>query len=221
MEKEFNLNDLNQYVQIKWRIQSHSKTYNSATCIPYIDARSVMSLLDEIAGPENWQSDYKEIKGNLYAGIGIKINNEWVWKWDCGTESNTEKAKGEASDSFKRAGVKWGIGRFLYHIPVQYVKTNELKTAKNYPYPIDDNGDKIRDLSSYLNDGRSEDTSFLPLKTTDKKVNSLIISIDKCKNLDELRKIREANNNLELTNSKYKKALAKKYELLNSHEKGV
>lgn len=82
----------------------------------YKDARCDMNILDETVGAENWQRDHKEIKGNLYCGVGIwdKEKAQWIWKWDCGTESNTEKEKGEASDSFKRACVNWGIGRELY-----------------------------------------------------------------------------------------------------------
>lgn len=87
----------------------------------YKTARTDMAILDEVYGASNWQKDYKEVKGNLYCGIGIwdADKAQWVWKWDCGTESNTEKEKGEASDAFKRAGfnVGGGIGRELYTAP--------------------------------------------------------------------------------------------------------
>ena len=79
-----------------------------------------MNILDETVGAGNWQRDHKEIKGNLYCGVGIwdKEKSQWVWKWDCGTESTTEKEKGEASDSFKRACVNaTGVGRELYTSP--------------------------------------------------------------------------------------------------------
>jgi len=148
------LSKLKKEIPCQWRIQSCSKNSATATCVSYIDARDVMNILDEVAGPENWKSDYKEIKGHLYAGIGIRVDTdstEWVWKWDCGTESNTEKEKGEASDAFKRAAVKWGVGRFLYDIPIQFVKTNEPKNDRNYPYPVDDRGNKIKDLTLHLN----------------------------------------------------------------------
>ena len=85
----------------------------------YKDARCDMNILDETLGAENWQRDHKEIKGNLYCGVGIwdESKQQWVWKWDCGVESNTEKEKGEASDSFKRACFNLGIGRELYTSP--------------------------------------------------------------------------------------------------------
>jgi len=82
--------------------------------LKYIDARQVMDKFDDVVGPENWSDSYKEVKGNVYCTISIKVEEEWVSKSDCGTESNFEAEKGEASDAFKRAAVKWGIGRFLY-----------------------------------------------------------------------------------------------------------
>ena len=106
------LKNLKKELPYKWRVQSVNQ--HGANCVAYIDARFVQDLLDDVCGAENWQVKYEEHKGNLFAHIGIKIGNEWVWKSDCGTESQVEKEKGEASDAFKRAGVMWGIGRFLY-----------------------------------------------------------------------------------------------------------
>lgn len=104
-------------IQVRVAQVTKEKTY----LLLYKDARCDMNILDEIIKPQNWACDYKEVKGNMYCGIGIRIpsvgNNEWVWKWDCGVESNTEKEKGEASDAFKRAGFRWGIGRELYTAP--------------------------------------------------------------------------------------------------------
>ena len=86
----------------------------------YKTARTDMTILDEVYGAA-WSCEYREINGNLFCGISVKINNEWVTRWDCGVESredgNGNEKKGEASDSFKRAGTKWGIGRELYTAP--------------------------------------------------------------------------------------------------------
>ena len=86
----------------------------------YKNARTDMNILDEVY-PDRWACEYREIKGNLFCGISVLINNEWVTRWDCGVESredgNGNEKKGEASDSFKRAGTKWGIGRELYTAP--------------------------------------------------------------------------------------------------------
>lgn len=97
----------------------------------YKDARVDMALLDETVGPENWQRKHEVINGNLFCSVGIRCNYEWVWKQDCGTESNTEREKGQASDSFKRAGTCWGIGRELYTAPQIFVRASELKTLKD------------------------------------------------------------------------------------------
>lgn len=145
------LKELKKEIPYKWRVQSFSKNKPQAQCVAYVDARDVMELLDEVCGPENWQDDYKEADGKLFAGIGIKVGDEWVWKWDTGSESNIEKDKGQVSDSFKRAGVKWGIGRFLYKLAIQYVDANEVKTQNNYPYVVD-NGKRVWDITKFIND---------------------------------------------------------------------
>jgi hypothetical protein len=81
------------------------------TLLLYKTARVDRAILDEMYTACGWQNDFKVIDGKMYGGIGVRIENdngtsEWVWKWDCGTESNTEAEKGQASDCFKRAGFK-------------------------------------------------------------------------------------------------------------------
>lgn len=90
----------------------------------YKNARCDMNILDETVGSEHWQRKHYECKGNLFCEIGIydESTGQWIWKGDCGSESNTEKEKGEASDSFKRAGFNWGIGRELYTAPFLFAK---------------------------------------------------------------------------------------------------
>jgi hypothetical protein len=107
-----NLENLKKEMPFKWRVQSANEW--GANCVAYIDARDVQDLLDETIEAGKWQCKYEEHKGNLFCSIGIKIGEEWVWRSDCGTESQVEKQKGEASDAFKRAAVMWGVGRFLY-----------------------------------------------------------------------------------------------------------
>ena len=82
----------------------------------YKDSRCDKRILDEVFGPMRWKSEYREVKGNLYCTISVWDSelNQWISKEDCGTQSNMEKEKGEASDAFKRAATAWGIGRELY-----------------------------------------------------------------------------------------------------------
>lgn len=107
------------------------------TMLLYKDARCDMNILDETVGEFNWQRDHKEIKGVVYCGVGINgrgqsTHDEWVWKWDAGSESYTEKEKGEASDSFKRACVNWGIGRELYTAPLIFIRAKTEPQGKGY-----------------------------------------------------------------------------------------
>ena len=98
----------------------------------YKNARTDADILDETVGEENWQCRYYECKGNLFCSVGIRIGDEWIWKDDCGAESNMEKEKGEASDSFKRACFRWGIGRTeLYNTPFIWIPKNKCNIIDN------------------------------------------------------------------------------------------
>ena len=102
------------------------------------DARCDMNILDEGVGAENWQRSHELIDGQLFCNVGIRVERpngfgEWVWKQDVGVESYTEKEKGRASDSFKRACFNLGIGRELYTAPFIWVPANkcQIVTGKN------------------------------------------------------------------------------------------
>lgn len=100
----------------------------------YKNARVDMTLLDEVVGSENWTRSHELINGNLFCTVSVRAENgEWVSKQDVGTESNTEKEKGQASDAFKRACVNWGIGRELYTCPFVWValRSDEWKQGFN------------------------------------------------------------------------------------------
>lgn len=107
---------------------------NSKGCslLLYKTARVDRAILDEEFGTFGWQNDFKVIDGKMYGGIGIynKDLQQWLWRWDCGTESNTEAEKGQASDCFKRAGFKWGIGVELYTAPFIWYSCTTEKNAK-------------------------------------------------------------------------------------------
>ena len=126
--------------EIECRVQSVKK--NGLILLLYKDARVDMNILDETVGSARWQREHYECKGNLFCRVGICVETkkgdsvfpEWVWKSDCGTESNTEAQKGEASDSFKRACFNWGIGRELYTSPFIWVGADKcnLDNGKCY-----------------------------------------------------------------------------------------
>ena len=107
--------------EIECRV-GHS-TAKGASLLLYKDARVDMRMLDEIYGPTNWERYHEVVNGNLFCTVRVWDSEKgcWVSKQDVGTESNTEKEKGEASDSFKRACFNWGIGRELYTAPFIWV----------------------------------------------------------------------------------------------------
>lgn len=120
--------------EIECRVQSVKE--NGLVLLLYKDARVDMNILDEAVGSSNWQREHYECKGNLFCRVGIGIarqngESEWVWKSDCGTESNTEAQKGEASDSFKRACFNWGIGRELYTAPFTWISADKCNIKQN------------------------------------------------------------------------------------------
>lgn len=117
---------------IEVRVQSVKQ--NGLILLLYKNARVDMAILDETVSPENWQREHYECKGNLFCKVGINCNGEWVWKSDCGVESNTEAQKGEASDSFKRACFNWGIGRELYTAPFIWVPASKCNIQNGKCY---------------------------------------------------------------------------------------
>lgn len=119
--------------EIECRVGSVSEG-KGCSLLMYKNARVDMTLLDEVVGPENWQRSHEVINDNLFCKVSVRSENgEWVSKQDVGTESNTEKEKGQASDAFKRACVNWGIGRELYTCPFVWVtlRADEWKTGFN------------------------------------------------------------------------------------------
>ena len=104
--------------EIDCRVASASKD-GSLMLLLYKDARVDQNILDETFGVFGWQRQHEIIGGNLYCTVSVKNpeTGEWISKQDVGVESFSEKEKGQASDSFKRACFNLGIGRELYTAP--------------------------------------------------------------------------------------------------------
>ncbi len=110
---------------------------DSVSLLLYKDARCDMRILDELFTPFGWQRHHEVINGKEFCTVSVKDENgEWISKQDCGTESNTEKEKGQSSDAFKRACFNWGIGRELYTAPFIKIPSSKVsiaeKNGKNY-----------------------------------------------------------------------------------------
>lgn len=121
---------------ISWRVGATNKKKNNGVAskgiaLAYIDARDVMARLDEVCGIGGWQNKHPHANGKTSCAVGIKIGDEWVWKENGAGDSDTEAEKGAFSDSFKRAAVLWGIGRYLYDVPNIWVELDEWGAIKN------------------------------------------------------------------------------------------
>ena len=116
---------------------SQSDPQRGVSLLLYKDARADMTILDETVGAENWQRRHTRENANCIVSIWDDKKAQWIEKEDTGTESNTEKEKGLASDSFKRACTNWGIGRELYTSPFIWVNADKIewqtKNGKQIP----------------------------------------------------------------------------------------
>lgn len=115
--------------EIELRVQSVTK--KGFILLLYKDARADMMILDEGVGPMKWKREHSRDNANCTVSVWSDDMKQWITKEDTGTESNTEKQKGLASDSFKRACFNWGIGRELYSSPFIWINdTSYIKPFK-------------------------------------------------------------------------------------------
>ena len=115
---------------VSWRAQSLSKDGTKAMALAYIDARDVMNRLDDVVGPANWQDDYVETPSKrVLCTIRIRIDGDWISKTDGAGATDVEADKGGISDAFKRAAVKWGIGRYLYDMETPWVSCESYEAS--------------------------------------------------------------------------------------------
>lgn len=133
--------------EVDVRVGTNKAGGKGASLLLYKDARCDMNILDDTVGSLGWQRTHTRDNANCIVSIYDDKKNMWISKEDTGTESMTEKEKGMASDSFKRACVNWGIGRELYTAPFIWIDRNvvsesDIKFAKFKCDEIgyDDNG---------------------------------------------------------------------------------
>lgn len=154
---------------------------NGCTLLLYKDARVDMKILDETYGVGNWQRTHEVINDNLFCTIELwnDKTNQWIKKQDVGTESYSEKEKGEASDSFKRAGFNVGIGRELYTSPFIWI----MPRADMKPYNIKDiNGNEANEFYEYKEKAYITKTTFEVTEIgydEERVINKLIIKDNK------------------------------------------
>lgn len=154
--------------EIDCRVASVAKN-GSLMLLLYKDARVDQKLLDENFGIFGWQRKHEVIGGNLYCTVSVRNpeTGEWVSKQDVGVESNTQKEKGQASDSFKRACFNIGIGRELYSAPTIWVKKGD--------YEENDNGSTY-DRFSVTDIGYDKEGNINRLSIKNTKTNKVVFT---------------------------------------------
>jgi hypothetical protein len=123
-----NIQDLSNHfdpVDIEWRTQQcgwkDGKPW--AMVLAYITNRAIMDRLDEVCTPFGWQNEFRiDSDGAIMCGISIHSENGWITKWDGADATDIEAIKGGRSNAMKRAGVQWGIGRYLYNLDVTFAE---------------------------------------------------------------------------------------------------
>lgn len=171
---------------IEWRIQSSGKTGDRhwARVLAYVTNRAIMARLDDVCGPANWKNEFKEWIGKgVLCGISIKVEGEWITKWDGAEETNIDATKGGLSSSMKRAAVQWGIGRYLYDLDAGYAVISN--TGKHFQKGKSGEYDSFKwDPPSLPAWALPEGTPVKPLETID-----IETAIERCSTTEELLSI--------------------------------
>ena len=124
---------------VDWKPQTLTRDKKKAMAVAYLKNRAIQDRLDTVCGPTAWQNTYRPGPGGgIVCGIAIRVVQpngvaEWVTKWDGAENSQVEAVKGGLSDSMKRAAVQWGIGRYLYRLPAQWVPVDDRGRFERTP----------------------------------------------------------------------------------------
>ncbi|WP_312259502.1 Rad52/Rad22 family DNA repair protein [Pluralibacter gergoviae] len=109
---------------VEWRVQQCGMASNGpwAMVLCYVTNRAIMKRLDDVCGKAGWRNEYRDIpnNGGVECGISIKVDGEWITKWDAAENTQVEAVKGGRSGAMKRAAVQWGIGRYLYQLEERF-----------------------------------------------------------------------------------------------------
>jgi len=167
----------------------------------YKDARVDQNILDETVGCMNWQRSHQVIDGNLYCTVSIwdEEKKQWISKQDVGTESYTEKEKGQASDSFKRACFNLGIGRELYTAPFIWIPSGKVTIAEKNGKATTYDRFKVDDIG-YDEDGTINRLIIRNIGTAFSKRNDIVYQLgeavtDEQKNVQKYEEVSNAKIN--------------------------
>jgi len=174
---------------VKWRVGRTAKNNKtSAAMLAYVDGRIVMNRLDKAVGRANWEDSYTEtVKGRIICTLAVEINGKKISRSDGAGDTQVEGEKGAMSDAFKRAAVKFGIGRYLYSIPTLYVEVD------NYGKPTTKSQNRLTQLHNDTAKKYFENKELqLPDEQEPENPNSLNAKIN-----DKINEVTKPKTNLE------------------------
>jgi len=181
---------------IEWRVQQCGLGGKGpwALIIPYITNRAIMARLDAAAGPANWKNEFKSSpcgKGYL-CGISIKLDSEWVTRWDgaeISSSGNIDDVKSTLSSSMKRTGVQWGIGRYLYQFDAMFADSkpcdNRYDVLPGYSYQT---GTDKKTNAKFGFQWKPKPLETWALPVTEENIHSYINSMIIAQSNEELKK---------------------------------
>lgn len=181
---------------VEWRVGNTSGDKTKGLALAYHTARHVMDRLDEVCNPECWQDKYEVQGSRIICTISICINGEWVSKSDGAGDTQVEAEKGGMSDAFKRAAVKWGVGRYLYQLENIWVQLQPA--GRSYKIANSEHG-RLQGILSQHNEGKS--FSGLMVSDEDNKEADEVIEL--------LQNATDANSLIDLWGTERVKAAAK------------
>ena len=119
--------------RVSWRVGSTTQDKSKGMALAYIDARDVMERFDDVCGPDGWERRHPHVTGTTTCEIALWVPSKerWVVKADGAGDTAVEAEKGSLSDSFKRAAVNWGVGRYLYDLPTPWVTLDKFKKIED------------------------------------------------------------------------------------------
>ncbi|KAG3043437.1 hypothetical protein PC121_g22543 [Phytophthora cactorum] len=138
--------------EIEWRVGSTNGDKTKGIALAYVTNRAIQNRLDEVFGVFGWRNEYREWKEkSQLCGISVKVEGEWITKWDGADDSNMEAVKGGLSDAMKRAAYQWGIGRYLYKLEnIHRLKNDKRISDDDFKLLVSQVGngkDSIKDLT--------------------------------------------------------------------------
>lgn len=156
-------------------------TQKGCSLLLYKDARVDQKLLDETFGLFGWKRSHQLLGDRLYCTVEVwdGEKQQWISKQDVGTESYTEKEKGQASDSFKRACFNLGIGRELYSAPFIWVSAGACNIEQK------DGRYTTKDRFKVQSIGYNDEGDINKLTITNEKTGAVVYTFGKAETEEE------------------------------------